>query len=264
MPIIPFAKYQGTGNDFILIDNRSNSYKLDAKKIKFLCDRKFGIGADGLMLLQNKADYDFEMIYFNADGNPSTMCGNGGRCIAAFAHHIGAVSTKNMRFMAVDGPHEAKFSAPNQVELKMGNVSKVEPHDGYYWLDTGSPHHIEFTETLHEIDVYQEGQAIRNNSTYAAQGVNVNFTQILSTDRIAVATYERGVEDETLSCGTGVTAAAIATALHTASVSSENSMEIQTKGGTLYVRFEQKGKDFENIWLKGPTQFVFEGSIQLD
>jgi diaminopimelate epimerase len=263
MPIISFAKYQGTGNDFILIDNRGNSTPFTTQQIKFLCDRKFGIGADGLMLLQNKAGYDFEMVYFNADGNPSSMCGNGGRCIVAFAHHIGVVSTKHMHFVAVDGPHEAKFSAPNQVELKMSNVSQVESNDGCYWLDTGSPHHIEFTEALNKIDVYKAGHAIRNNATYVKEGVNVNFTQILSEDTIAVATYERGVEDETLSCGTGVTAAAIATTLHTASVASENSVKIQTKGGPLQVSFEHNDKRFENIWLKGSAQFVFEGSIQV-
>jgi len=206
---IPFYKYQGTGNDFVMIDQRAQQYitKSDIELINRLCDRKFGVGADGLILLQLKDGYDFEMIYFNADGNESTMCGNGGRCITAFARYLGVVENE-CRFLAIDGPHDAKVDEAAWVELKMLDVPKIEIGEDYFVMNTGSPHYVIFVEDIDDIDVVDNGQAIRYSKRFRKEGINVNFVE-RTQDGILVATYERGVEDETLSCGTGVTAAAI-------------------------------------------------------
>ncbi|HQU58134.1 MAG TPA: diaminopimelate epimerase [Saprospiraceae bacterium] len=261
MPPIPFHKYQGAGNDFILIDQRSRPYlsRKDSTQIERLCDRHFGIGADGLILLQEKAGYDFEMVYFNADGGEGSMCGNGGRCIVAFAHHLGLI-TDSCRFQAVDGPHEARRRANGWIELRLGDVASVEQGQGYYFLNTGSPHYVTFVDDLQAVNVYQQGRAIRYSERFRAEGANVNFVQVQGNG-IAVATYERGVEDETLACGTGVTASAIARYLQTPA-NGLQTIPIQAKGGQLEVRFEPKGDGFTNIWLCGPAEKVFEGTIQ--
>lgn len=259
---IPFHKYQGAGNDFIIIDQRKHNYlrRSDVERIRGLCDRRFGIGADGLMLLQTKAGYDFEMIYFNADGREGSMCGNGGRCIVAFAHSLGVIGDFG-RFRAVDGEHEAWVKSPNWVELKMQNVETVEKGDGYYLLDTGSPHYVRFVENIGETDVVGEGRKVRYSDRFCTEGVNVNFVAI-GTEDIAVATYERGVEDETLACGTGVTAAAIARYLQDPGVDHFET-PIRAKGGDLSVRFQFSKGRFHDIWLCGPAEKVFEGSIDL-
>lgn len=262
---IPFYKYQGTGNDFVIIDNRAHQYlnRADHKIVKRLCDRKFGVGADGLMLLQNSPDYDFEMVYFNADGYEGSMCGNGGRCIVAFAHFLGAIE-EECRFIAVDGPHDAKVLSDGWVELKMVDVAEVEKGEGFYFLDTGSPHYVAFAPDVAEIDVVEEGRAIRYSDRFKVEGTNVNFVQE-DVDQLIVATYERGVEDETLSCGTGVTAAALAASLQAGKeMEVDGVTDIQAKGGKLQIKFTKTGNGFENVWLCGPATQVFQGTISIE
>lgn len=259
MKKIPFSKYQGTGNDFILVDNRHPSYltRRDTELIRLMCDRRFGIGADGLILLQNHADFDFEMIYFNADGNESTMCGNGGRCIAAFAKSLGIVSD-HCRFVAIDGPHEAIVQENAWVELKMSDVPDAEQGDGYFILNTGSPHYVIFVEDVSDINIVEGGQAIRYSDRFRKDGINVNFVE-KSDAGLMVATYERGVEAETLSCGTGVTAAALAWHLNRPG-NGISEVPIITKGGSLKVRYVPDGHGgFTDVWLCGPATNVFEG-----
>lgn len=259
---IPFYKYQGAGNDFVIIDQREHKYieRSDQALIEQLCRRRFGIGADGLMLLQLHPDYDFEMIYFNADGRESSMCGNGGRCISALAHRLGMFD-KRCRFLAIDGEHEAVLTRPAWIDLKMADIASVEQGADYYYLNTGSPHYVSFTDTLDAIDVVQQGRAIRYSDRFREQGTNVNFVQV-EGDGIAVATYERGVEDETLSCGTGVTAAAVAH--HLRHPDHPTQVQVRAKGGALEVRFQPRSEGFTEVWLGGPAAFVFEGVVQLE
>lgn len=259
---IPFLKYQGTGNDFVMIDQREKQYlsRKNRQEIAYLCDRRFGIGADGLILLQNKEGYDFEMIYFNADGGESTMCGNGGRCITAFAKQLG-IDREQYYFLAIDGAHEAVIREDGWVELKMGDVSEVETGEDFYFLDTGSPHYVAFVEDLDDINVVREGQAIRYSDRFRENGTNVNFVEA-GKDFIQVATYERGVENETLSCGTGVTAAAIANYLRQPSKDRQQ-INIRSKGGDLQVRLSPNGEGFTEVWLIGPATLVFEGQIEM-
>ena len=254
-----FYKYQGTGNDFVLLDNRKQEYSLTTAQIKHICDRHFGVGADGLMLLENQDGYDFKMVYYNSDGNESTMCGNGGRCISAFAKKLGLVSTE-AKFMAIDGEHAAYFE-DEIVSLKMNDVQSIKVNETYFQLNTGSPHYVHFTEYVDELDVKKEGKLIRYSPMFKEEGINVNFVEKLNEHRIFVRTYERGVEDETLSCGTGVTASAISL-IHDKKGSHE--INIETLGGKLSVKLENiNGQTFENIWLKGKAEFVFEGEINL-
>ncbi|MGN6601949.1 MAG: diaminopimelate epimerase, partial [Ginsengibacter sp.] len=206
---IKFYKYQGAGNDFILIDNREKiSHEFTVQHIKKMCDRHFGIGADGLMLLNNKDGFDFEMIYFNADGNEGSMCGNGGRCIVQFASNMG-IKKNEYKFLATDGVHEAKIDLNKEVSLKMNDVTDVDFSMDHYVLDTGSPHYVKFVGDVQDLNVVSDGSKIRNSREFSEKGINVNFVQTLDDDHIFVRTYERGVEDETLSCGTGVTASAL-------------------------------------------------------
>jgi diaminopimelate epimerase len=256
-----FFKYEGTGNDFILFDDRENSFDgNNSKLISRLCDRRFGIGADGLMLLRNKKGFDFEMVYFNSDGNPSSMCGNGGRCISRFANDIGAVKKNEVTFMAIDGEHTA-IIGPETVKLKMNDVSEIESGTDFFFLSTGSPHYVKFMEAVSELDVYAEGKKIRNSERFRKEGTNVNF---VSPDNggIFVRTYERGVEDETLSCGTGVTASALAASLK-GIVPATDKCAVHTRGGNLSVHFKREGNHFTNVWLEGPATFVFKGEIEL-
>ena len=254
-----FFKYQGAGNDFVLIDNRDQHFDADdTALVARLCDRRFGIGADGLMLLQEKEGYDFEMLYYNADGNLGSMCGNGGRCIVSFAKHLGIINNKTI-FLAVDGEHEATISdAADWVSLKMIDVKNVEKIDEHYVLNTGSPHYVQLVDQLKELDVFQVGRAIRYNDTYRQEGINVNFVEP-QNEGYAVRTYERGVEDETLACGTGVTAVALAMALNHNQVGNINT-PIKAMGGDLNIRFSHLGNGmFENIYLEGPAKLVFAG-----
>ena len=257
---IPFSKYQGTGNDFIIIDNRNHHYNLTQPQIEKLCHRRFGIGADGLMLLETHAGYDFNMRYYNADGFEGSMCGNGGRCLVNFAYEKGIIKEKYL-FLAIDGDHEAARELNGTIRLKMKDVQQVESHLAYVFLDTGSPHVVKQIPELENYAVVEEGRNIRNHPTYREKGVNVNFVQVLSDCKIFVRTYERGVEDETLSCGTGVTASAL---VHAHNALGYNHVEVKTTGGTLYVEFYRTGEgSFENIWLAGPAQKVFDGSFLL-
>jgi diaminopimelate epimerase len=256
---IQFSKYQGTGNDFIIIDNRENNIHLSSQKIANLCDRKFGIGADGLMLLEKENRYDFKMVYFNADGNESSMCGNGGRCLTQFARDKG-IEKERYIFNAIDGEHEA-FYNEGWVHLKMKDVDEIIEHNGAVEINTGSPHYVLFVNEVEAIDVFEEGKKIRYNNHFKSNGINVNFVEQIDEDEIFVRTYERGVENETLSCGTGVTACALAFAHNERGF---NRIDVQTKGGLLAVEFDKIGDTlFNNIWLCGPATFVFEGEINV-
>ncbi|HRO42321.1 MAG TPA: diaminopimelate epimerase [Flavipsychrobacter sp.] len=256
---INFYKYQGTGNDFILIDNREKKLSFSETQIAFLCNRHFGIGADGLMLLELEDGYDFKMVYYNSDGNESTMCGNGGRCITAFAQQLGVIENE-ATFLAIDGSHHATINAAGLVCLEMTDVNQIDRKDDHVILNTGSPHYICWVEEVDSIDVFESGRAIRSREQFQPKGINVNFVQRLQ-DSIRVRTYERGVEDETLSCGTGVTAASIA---FSENKTGSFSVPIETPGGKLEVSFDKNTEDAAiNVVLKGPALFVFEGTINL-
>ena len=258
---IDFFKYQGTGNDFVILENRDNRHdNLTAKQIRKICDRRFGVGADGLMLLSNDESKDFKMVYYNADGNESSMCGNGGRCLVKFAKDQGMYKI-TYRFMAIDGMHEAEIDMHDIVRLKMNDVNEVELHPSYAVLNTGSPHFVKFASNVAEIDVVVTGREIRNSTRFEKEGINVNFVETTDDDEIFVRTYERGVEDETLSCGTGVTAAALVTAHNARGF---NRVEVKTPGGNLSVEYNKVDEDnFENIWLCGPAEFVYSGTIEI-
>ena len=256
---IQFSKYQGTGNDFVIIDNRDGSIALSNAQIVFLCDRKFGVGADGLIVLGTAIGFDFSMAYYNKDGTEGTMCGNGGRCLVQYAHDHGIVK-ENYLFIAIDGPHEAKIENNGWIHLKMTDVNAVEKGDNFFVTNTGSPHYVELVHGVENFDVLTAGKAIRYNERFKEEGVNVNFIEFQG-DHLFVRTYERGVENETYSCGTGVTAAAITTHLHKTGT---HRVAIQTLGGELAVSFNnQGGGHFNDIWLQGPGTFVYKGSITL-
>ncbi|MEI6576138.1 MAG: diaminopimelate epimerase [Bacteroidota bacterium] len=262
---IHIYKYHGTGNDFILIDDREVTFDADTSRVKFLCDRHFGIGADGLMLLQKAEGYDFRMVYYNSDGKESSMCGNGGRCITAFAHKLGLLSSDHASFIATDGPHESLIlsSQPGNftVRLKMKEVNSIEFKGEYTFLNTGSPHYVRETQGLDTMDLVQEARKIRYSDTFAPGGTNVNFIEF-HDNIIHIRTYERGVEDETLSCGTGVTAAA----LYAASVQPDifiSPVVVRAIGGILRVHFQKDGNRFHDVWLEGPAAFVFESNFDL-
>ncbi|MCT4602325.1 MAG: diaminopimelate epimerase [Marinifilum sp.] len=259
---INFSKYQGTGNDFVLIDNRNNIILPNHKElIAQLCHRRFGIGADGLMLLENAEGYDFRMRYFNSDGGEASMCGNGGRCIVAFAYHLGIIKDKTL-FIAVDGEHEALVNDKGnhiQVSLKMIDVSGIEKGGNHYYMNTGSPHYVEFIDSHDNFDTYTNGKAIRYNERFAQEGTNVNFVSF-HNEEIQVSTYERGVEDETYSCGTGVVASAIGSGFET----NKEHFKIATKGGNLEVKFKQiDSQNISNVWLIGPATKVFSGTVNI-
>jgi diaminopimelate epimerase len=253
-----FYKYQGTGNDFVMIDDRAGSFDLqNLQLVSKLCDRRFGVGADGLIAIRNHPDYDFEMIYFNADGSQS-MCGNGARCAVAFSAFLGIVG-KTTRFLAIDGPHEAVL-VNDQVELLMSDVKCIESKLGDFFVNTGSPHHIRFVEKVEDYPVFEEGRTVRFDAAYSPGGTNVNFVQPMEADQVFVRTYERGVEDETLSCGTGVTAAALVYG----SQNGQNHVKISTPGGKLSVKFKSNPDgSFRKIWLIGPAVQVFSGKITI-
>jgi diaminopimelate epimerase len=256
---VPFYKYQGTGNDFVLIDNRTNLFDRERRDlVAKLCHRRFGIGADGFILLQNKDGYDFEMVYYNADGNESTMCGNGGRCIVQFAYDLGVIGAQT-RFLAVDGPHDAQVKE-GMVHLHMIDVSKITDYgDGTFFLNTGSPHFIRKVEKIDQFSVFEEGKKIRYSDRFQPGGTNVNFMEFVD-GRLFVRTYERGVEDETYSCGTGVTAAAIVASLLGASTP----VAIKTLGGDLEVSFtKHDNQRYTEVYLCGPAKQVFKGEIEI-
>lgn len=253
-----FFKYQGTGNDFVIIDNRNQQFNHD---IKALCDRRFGIGADGLMLLESEEKYDFRMVYFNSDGNESTMCGNGGRCVVAFAKSLGIIED-TAHFIAIDGPHKASIDAHGIVALGMLGVEDIERlNESEYVLDTGSPHYVQFIEDVNSINIIPEAHAIRYGDRFAKEGINVNFVEEMD-EILKVRTYERGVEGETLSCGTGVTAVALAYHQKRHAKEGSFSQKLEVEGGNLEVSFEfHAGIGYREIKLIGPAEIVFQGEI---
>ena len=251
-----FNKYQGTGNDFVIIDNRSQFFpKSDTALIAKLCDRKFGVGADGLILLEEHPTADFRMIYYNADGRESSMCGNGGRCMVAFAKALDIIDSETT-FEAIDGIHEAQI-VDEIVHLKMQDVLDINSESNYTFLDTGSPHHVVMADDLKTLDVRTEGAAIRYSELYGEAGSNINFVHQLGAAAFAVRTYERGVEDETLSCGTGVTAVALA--MHTEGKTKATDISLSVEGGQLQVRFKPTSSGYKEVYLVGPAQLVFKG-----
>lgn len=258
---IEFFKYQGTGNDFVILDNRKGKHNgLTTAQVRFMCDRRFGIGGDGLMMLNNHTAYDFEMKYFNGDGNESSMCGNGARCLVKFAQDKGIMRSA-YSFIAIDGPHEASINMDGIVSLKMKDVPHIDFRRSHYILDTGSPHYVEITSNVMTLDVVKNGREIRYSPEFEKEGINVNFVEQLDEpDKILVRTYERGVENETYSCGTGVTAAALVCHHND---NGFNRVEVQTLGGHLSVEFDVIRDGYHNVWLNGPAEKVFDGTIEI-
>lgn len=256
--LLHFSKYQGAGNDFIIINMMNNKIELNQKQIEFLCNRRFGIGADGLMLVLKNDDYDFYMQYFNSDGKEGSMCGNGGRCIAKYAY-LNKISSSEVNFLAIDGKHKANIIR-SSVSLSMSNVNKIQDFEDGYFLDTGSPHFVNFVNDLNSINVKQEGRKIADESRFSPMRTNVNFVEI-KNNNIRIATFERGVEDETLACGTGSVASALA--LHHSGKIKSNEIVLIAKGGRLKVSFEYKDNFYQNIILSGDAEHVFEGEINI-
>lgn len=253
-----FYKYQGAGNDFVVIDNRSQNFdSSNAKLVEFLCHRRFGVGADGLMTLDKTDGYDFKMAYFNSDGYEASMCGNGGRCIVAFAKKLGLIESTT-RFLAADGPHAAIINNAGLVNLQMIDVAEIRPLVDGFFLNTGVPHLVHFVDDLHVIDVEIEGRQLRYDARFQPNGTNANFVK-QQGDHLTVYTYERGVECETLACGTGIAAAALSAAFK--SGQNEGKYFIRAKGGELEVSFKRNGQAFSDIWLKGPAELVYQGTI---
>ncbi len=251
-----FYKYEGAGNDFILIDNREHNFTATPEKVEDLCDRHFGIGADGLILLEDVDGYDFRMVYFNSDGHESTMCGNGGRCIVQFAYHQDLIGI-NTTFWATDGSHEAEVLGESKISLQMIDVAEVEQVGEDFFLNTGSPHYVRRVPDVGGMDLVRSARSIRYNERFQQDGTNVNFFEPLN-DRLMIRTYERGVEDETLACGTGITAVALVAEL-TGQSTHQGHSHLVARGGNLEVYYDREGKHFKNIRLVGPARFVFKG-----
>lgn len=257
MERLNFYKYEGAGNDFIFFDNRSLSFpKENIELIKLLCHRRKGIGGDGLILLENDKDFDFRMVFYNPDGSSGAMCGNGGRCIVAFAKRIGVIE-KHCTFRAADGTHTGEVLSNGEVALSLNDVKNISIHSDCYSMDTGCPHYVTFVDDLNYIDISQEGRKIRYDKSIAPNGTNVNFVKI-GNKNLTVATYERGVEGETLSCGTGVTASAIAFALKNNARGNQR-IAVNTKGGELTVEFQVLNNSIRGIKLIGGARCIFEG-----
>ena len=259
---IHFYKYQATGNDFVLIDNRASGYSFSTEQIGQICNRRFGVGADGLMLIEKHPSLDFNLVYYNSDGSQS-LCGNGSRAAVVMAATLGLMN-HHTTFNAYDGAHEAELLGSNQVRLKMNDVTTVKKTGAEYFIHTGSPHHIRFVDDLNSYPVVEEGRKIRYSEAYAPSGTNANFIQLMDENTIAVRTYERGVEDETFSCGTGVTAAALAASFH----GYTSPVHIKVKGGELSVEFKGGPSvsipaSFHDVFLIGPAKMVFEGDLEL-
>ena len=259
MPVfIPFCKYQGTGNDFIFVDNRYRLFdKHLAHLVPMLCQRRFSIGADGFMVLQGHRPYDFEVIYYNADGSQS-MCANGSRCAVRFAQYSKIIE-QEAHFLTNDGAHRA-FVKDDLVHLKMSDVTSLEPFSEGYLLDTGAPHYVTWVDSWQQLDVYKEGRAIRNSAPFQNQGINVSFVALEPDRTIFVRTYERGVEAETLSCGTGVVAAALVASTRRL----KSPINVKTRGGSLQVQFQSDKTGFKDIYLIGPAKRIFQGVIDLE
>ena len=260
---INFYKYEGSGNDFILINNLDGLYNnISPIFISSVCDRKFGIGSDGLILIDSNKDYDFTMRYFNSDGSELGFCGNGSRCIVKFAHKLGIIK-KSAIFKAIDGGHYAEILNNNLIKIKMNDINmsksnKITLDNNKLYLNNGSPHLVIRSKDLDKIDVFSEGRKIRYSNKYNDEGVNINFFEYKSKI-CKLRTYERGVENETLSCGTGAIATAIA--LNYSDIDDSNEIKISMKGGDLSISFDRIGEDFSNIWLSGEANEVYKGEI---
>lgn len=258
---LEFYKYQGTGNDFVMIDNRTGFFpKENVQLVARLCDRRFGIGADGLILLENDTDTDFKMVYYNSDGNLSSMCGNGGRCLVAFAKHLSVIKDK-CTFIATDGLHHASIANDGIVSLQMIDVDNIIKESDYTFMNTGSPHHVQMVDDLEHYNVKENGAALRYGSLYGKEGSNINFVKKINEDTFSLRTYERGVEDETLACGTGATAVAIA--MNVTGQTKSTSIKLNVEGGKLVVSFDKNDNQFTNVFLIGPAEFVFKGVVEL-
>ena len=258
---IEFYKYQGTGNDFVMIDNRSNTFpKENIQLIAHLCDRRFGIGGDGLILLENDPEADFKMVYYNSDGNQSTMCGNGGRCLVAFAQQLNVIKN-DATFNAIDGLHHASVAQDGIVSLQMIDVLEIKETLDYSFLNTGSPHHVQLVEDLEHYNVKENGAAIRYSDLYGKTGSNINFVSKIDDTTFSIRTYERGVEDETLACGTGATAVAIA--MNATGVTDATTIDLNVEGGKLAVSFDKNDNAYTNVFLIGPAKFVFKGVMEI-
>lgn len=258
---LEFYKYQGAGNDFVMIDNRSGFFpKENTQLVAHLCDRRFGIGGDGLILLENDTETDFKMVYYNSDGNQSSMCGNGGRCLVAFAKDLEVIEDKTT-FIATDGLHHASFEDNGLVSLQMIDVPTIAIKNDHSFLNTGSPHHVQMVEDLEHYNIKEEGAAIRYGELYGAAGSNINFVKKIDDTTFRLRTYERGVEDETLACGTGATAVAIA--MNATGQTNATAININVEGGKLVVSFDKGQNGFTNVFLKGPAKFVFKGEIEV-
>lgn len=256
-----FEKYHGAGNDFIILDDRNDAFpQEDVGSIKRLCDRHFGIGADGLILVRNSARCDFKMLYFNSDGQPSSLCGNGSRCVYTFAKKHNIVGDQGV-FETSDGLHSASISTDGRVFIQMGDVDEIEKRGSAIFLDTGSPHHVECVAKVSEVNVQEQGASIRYGAPYFESGSNVNFVEQISATEFKIRTYERGVEGETLACGTGAVAAAIG--VHHLGLTASDDLLIEALGGKLQVSFSASSGQYSNIQLKGPAVFVFSGNFSL-
>ncbi len=256
-----FSKYQGTGNDFVMLDNLDGKYnQLTVKQIQHLCDRRFGVGADGLIKINAHSTLDFEVDYYNSDGSKS-FCGNGARCSISFAEKLG-IDVIDCTFLAIDGLHKA-HKIDELIYLGMGDVENIQLSESDFILNTGSPHFVRFTDNLTEIDIVELGRKIRYSEPFKKEGINVNVAEVKADKQLNVLTYERGVEDETFSCGTGVTAVALAYA-KLKKLEGKHTVQIQVKGGLLAVNFNRVGENsFKNIELIGPGEFVFSGEIDV-
>lgn len=255
---LEFRKYQGTGNDFIMIDNRSGLVQLRIDQIVKLCHRKFGIGSDGIILIEKSSVNSFYMKFYNPDGSQS-FCGNGSRCAVKFAGELGLVGSEG-EFSAIDGNHEFELYT-DEVKIRMRDVSAIEMDENNYIIHTGSPHYVIYSSDLENLNIIAEARKIRFSPRFKDSGINVNFVKSFG-EGIQIRTYERGVEDETLSCGTGVTAAALSFAVQHPKI---KSLIVSTLGGSLTVKFENIGQGkFSNIWLCGPAELVFKGETHIE
>ncbi|MCY7410111.1 MAG: diaminopimelate epimerase [Chitinophagales bacterium] len=256
---VEFQKYHGAGNDFVMIDDRDAKFNFSKEQIAQICHRRYGIGAYGLILIRRKEGFDFEMLYYNADGGIGSMCGNGGRCAAMFAKKLG-INKEEMNFNAFDGAHHALFVNNEIIKLSMAAVSETENFQNDFILNTGSPHYIKFVDDVNSIDVVREGKKIRYSEKFIAEGINVNFVTI-KHDVIEMRTYERGVEDETLSCGTGTVAVAIATSVKLNNKTEKQQFNLKAPGGNLKVYFSRKEDCFKDVWLEGSVEHVYSGNF---
>ena len=258
MGVIQFHKYQATGNDFVIIDNRETKLSFSREQVAAICHPKFGVGADGLMLIENHPSLNFHLEYFNSDGSQS-LCGNGCRAAVQFASQLGLVNG-SAKFTAFDGPHTAEILPDRNIRLKMADVTECRMIGEDYFINTGSPHYIKFVSKINDYAVYEEGKRIRYHEQFSPGGTNVNFVELQGNDTIYVRTYERGVENETLSCGTGITAAALAASLK----GYKSPVSIKTLGGALSVEFKSsQAGTFQEIYLIGPAKMVFKGQLEL-